>query len=297
MSYGWDVQLEPAILLPDRRASVSATYTPARDHDARRVVQILRCVERWVYSRDETQTNADGHTSVHRVTRTDSRELHRSEVELAGEMRFVRGQPQRWTAELQVPPLGPASFEGSVLRCDWTLEIKIDIPRAMDEGWGQPVHVAQPMALLRAGVVDIGQYGLYDVAAVNLDALPAQVSLEPVPIDLTRPFSGRFTVETDRPIEVQEVRVELRVRVQVTVPGGHQEEITVARARLVDSATPFGGALAQHDFTADAPNAWLPAIDLPHGRARAILHVILARPMAPDIHYQRDVALATTSDL
>jgi hypothetical protein len=295
MSNGWDVRLAPAILLPDRPVTVTVGYSPARDHEGRRVVLVLRCTERYVYSRDETDHDAQGHTTVRRVTRTDSRELHRIEVELAGATRFVRAQPQRWSAEIQVPPLGPPSFEGSVLRCDWTLEIKIDVPRAIDVRREQSVHVAQPMALLRAGVVATGQYGLFEEAPANVDELPAQVRLEPVPVDLTQPFTGRFTVQTDAPIEVQEVRLELRVRVQVTVPGGHAEEITVARGRLADGTSQFGGAFATHDFTVDAPGAWLPAVDLPHGRARGVFHVILARAWAADIHYQRDVALATSS--
>jgi hypothetical protein len=42
--------------------------------------------------------------------------------------------------------------------------------------------------------------------------------------------------------------------------------------------------------------AWLPSIDLPHGRARAEFHVILAQAWAPDIHYVRAVAVATTAE-
>jgi len=41
----------------------------------------------------------------------------------------------------------------------------------------------------------------------------------------------------------------------------------------------------------------LPTIDLPHGRARAEFHVILAQAWAPDTHYVRDVAVATTTEL
>ena len=54
---------------------------------------------------------------------------------------------------------------------------------------------------------------------------------------------------------------------------------------------------AVHCFTADAAGAWLPSVDLPHGRARGVFHVILARAWAQDIHYVRDVALATTREL
>ena len=161
----------------------------------------------------------------------------------------------------------------------------------------QAVHVAQPMALLRAGVVDTGAYGLFDEAPVNTDALPAQVKLAPVPVSLQAPFSGIFTVETGRPVRVQEVRLELRVKAEVTVSGGHHEEIVVWRGILAAATDNFGGPLAAYPFTAPSSGAWTPSIDLPHGRARGVFHVILAESMAPDTHYVRDVALATTTDL
>jgi hypothetical protein len=153
------------------------------------------------------------------------------------------------------------------------------------------------MALLRAGVVDLGQYGLFEEAPVNVDAHPAQIRLEPVPLNLQAPFAGVFTVETDSPINVQEVRLELRVEVQVTVSGGHHEVIVAGHGRLEAEPGPFGGGLAVHSFSADAPGVWLPSVDLPHGRARGSFHVILAVAWSPDTHYARDIALATTAEL
>jgi hypothetical protein len=184
-----------------------------------------------------------------------------------------------------------------VLSCEWVLEAWADVPMAPDLRGRWAVMMAQPMALLRAGVVDVGQYGLFEEAPVNLDAHPAQVRLEPVPINLRSAFGGTFTVETPEPIEVQEVRLELRVQVQVSVPGGHAEEITVGHGQLEAPGNRFGGPFATHSFRGEVSDAWLPTIDLPHGRARGESHVILARAWAPDIHYVRDVALATTDQL
>jgi len=193
--------------------------------------------------------------------------------------------------------LGPPSFEGDALRCDWTLEPSVDVPMSPDPLLVQAVHVAQPMALLRAGVIDTGQYGLFEDAPVTLDALPAQIRIEPVPISLQAPFQGVFTVEMAGMRKVQEVRVELRVLSEVTVPGGHHDEIVAASGVLVPGPVEFGGPLTEHPFTADANGAWLPSLDLPHGRSRGRFHVILAQDWAPDIHYERDVALATSSEL
>jgi hypothetical protein len=284
------VQLDPPVLLPGRSVSVNLTYTPDRDHDGRAVRARLRCRERYRYSR----TEGTGSTA-HRVTRTGVEELARIEAEIAGGQRFVRGQPVSWHVSFDVPELGPATLEDDVLRCDWTLEANIDLPMGLDPRVEETVHVAQPMALLRAGVIDTGQFGLFETAPVNVDALPAQIRLKPVPVSLQSPFEGAFTVEAGVGT-VQEVRLELRLVSEVTVRGGHHDEIVAWRGVLAGPRQ-FGGALAEHPFTAEATGEWLPSVDLPHGRARGQFHVILAQEWAPDIHYVRDVALATTTEL
>ena len=293
----WRLILEPPVLLPGRQAAVTVTFTPNRDLQARGVAASLRCVERYRYDTTETSRGADGHLHSREVTHTDHHGIHRLDFALAGAVRFVAGQPETWRFNFDIPGLGPPTFEGEELRCDWTLEVKVDLPMRLDERLTRTVRVAQPTALLKAGVVGTGQYGLFEEAPANVDAFPAQVRLEPVPICLGEPFSGSFTVETPEPIEVQEVRLELRVHAEVTVSGGHEEVITVQRGRLEADPGKFGGAFAVHNFSADAVEAWLPSVDLPHGRARATFHVILARAWAPDIHYVRDVALATTDEI
>lgn len=288
----WAIQLDPPVLLPGRSVAVSLTYTPDRDVEARGAHAVLRCRERYRYSRRE----GTGSTA-HRVTRTGVEELARLEVQLAGSQRLVKGQPVTWRCSFDVPPLGPATFEGDALRCHWTLEANVDVPMSLDPMVEETVRVAQPMALLRAGVIDAGQFGLFEEAPVNLDALPAQIRLHPVPISLQSPFEGAFTVEMAGMGEVQEVRLELRVLSEVTVRGGHRDEIVAWRGVLQPGPGLFGGPLEEHAFRGDPSGAWLPTVDLPHGRSRAEFHVILAQAWAPDIHYRRDVALATTTEL
>ncbi len=288
----WAVQLDSPVLLPGRTVAVAVTYSPDRDIEARGVRAVLRCVERYRYSRTE-----GAGTSAHRVTKTGVEELARIEAQLAGALRLVKGQPMTWHTTFEVPPLGPASFEGEALRCDWTIEANIDVPMGLDSRLEEAVHVAQPMALLRAGVIDTGQFGLFEESPANLDALPAQIRLRPVPISLQSPFEGAFIVEMAGKGEVQEVRLELRILSEVTVSGGHRDEIVAWRGVLQPGPGPFGGPLTEHPFSADASGAWLPTVDLPHGRSRAEFHVILAQAWAPDIHYCRDVAVATTSAL
>jgi hypothetical protein len=51
------------------------------------------------------------------------------------------------------------------------------------------------------------------------------------------------------------------------------------------------------EFTATVPDVALPTIELPHGRAAAEVHVILARAWARDPHLVRDLAIATTLEV
>ncbi len=231
------------------------------------------------------------------VERTATSEVGRLETILAGEGELAAGQPLRWEWTLHIPDLGPATFEGSVLRCDWELRVTVDRPMARDAELRLPVRVAQPTALLQAGVVDAGQYALFPEAPANVDAHPAQIRLEPVPLSVASAFSGAVTLETPEPVPVQEVRLELRVHARVTVAGGMEEEILVARGHLPADGGAFGGPLGTHPFTADAPDAWVPTVDLPHGTGRATFHVILAKAWARDVHYVRDVALCSTTEL
>lgn len=288
----WTVELDPPVLLPSRPVRVQVRYVPDRDRQARGVVATLLCEETYRYDRAERAGN-----TTRTVTHTDHDELSRMSLELSGPVALRAGQVLEWSFEFTVPDLGPATFEATELRCDWTLEVKADLPRALDASIRLPVHVAQPVALLRAGVLDLGQYALFDEAPINTDALPAQLWLQPVPICLGEPFRGRLSLETAQPVEVQEVRLELRVRAAVSVMGGRSEELTFDVGRLAGNGTMFGGAFGRHEFEAVLEREWLPSVDLPHGSARARFHVILARAWQPDVHYVRDVALSTTSDL
>ncbi len=293
----WGATLDPPVLLPSRDARLVVTFTPEREMRTRGVRASLVGTETYRYRRTETTPGANGQSTTRTVERTGTEEVGRLEATFAPEGTLPAGRELRWEWSFHVPDLGPASFEGEVLRCDWELRVTVDRPMARDAELRLPVHVAQPTALLRAGVIDTGQYGLFEEAPVNVDARPAQVRLEPLPICVAQPYAGVVTIETAEAVPVQEVRLELRVHARVTVPGGMEEEICISRGHLEADGGAFGGPLASHPFTADAPDAWLPSVDLPHGTARAAFHVILARAWARDVHYVRDVALCSTTEL
>ncbi len=287
------VEVEPAVLLPSRPVSCSIRYRPDSSFEARAVRACLRAVETYQYR----HTQRTGETTT-TVTRTDHDEVVRAEVQLAGPMAFRAGEEVAWQATWELEHLAPPTFEGSdVLRCDWTLEITVDRPWAGDENCVVPLRVAQPTALLRAGVVATGQYGLFEDAPVNIDANPAQILLDPVPLSVAHPFTGELRLQTPEAIEVQEVRLELRVHTECTERGGLTDELLIASGRLDIPTGAFGGPFAVHPFSASAPGVWTPSVDLRHGTARAQFHVILARALARDIHYVRDVALASAVEL
>ena len=289
----WTITTDPVVLLPDRPVTVHVRYRSDRPHRARGVRAVLRCIETYQYR----ATESSGETT-RQVTRTGHDEVVRVEAALAGPSSFAAGHEVAWDWTWDVPGLGPATFEGSeVLRCDWSIEVIIDVPWGADDRLELPVRVAQPMALLRAGVIDAGQYALFEDAPANVDAYPAQIRIEPVPLSIADSFRGVVRVETAAPIEVQEVRLELRVHVAVSERGRLEDELLIANGRLVGQPGQFGGTFAEHPFTAAAPGVWTPTVDLRHGTARARFHVILALAWRADIHYVRDVALASTTAL
>ena len=287
------MEVDPAVLLPSRPVACAIRYRPDSSFESREVRAVLRAVETYQYRR----TQQTGKTTTV-VTHTDHDEVVRAEAQLAGPMAFRAGEEVAWETSWELEHLAPPTFEGSdVLRCDWSLEITVDRAWTVDEHCLVPIRVAQPTALLRAGVVATGQYGLFEDAPVNIDANPAQIRLDPVPVSVAHPFTGELRLQTPEAIEVQEVRLELRVKTHCTERGGLSDELLIASGRLDTPTGTFGGPFAEHPFSASAPGVWTPSVDLRHGTARAQFHVILARAWAPDIHYVRDVALASAVEL
>ena len=91
---GWQLQVDPPVLLPGRSATVTLSFTPDRDLQSRGVSAVLRCVERYRYDTAEHSTGANGTTSTRRVTHTDHNEIHRLEFALAGPAPMASGQAQ-----------------------------------------------------------------------------------------------------------------------------------------------------------------------------------------------------------
>jgi hypothetical protein len=287
----WQVELDRDRLLPGRLTAGRVTLTSRDGVEARGLSVILRGEEHWRY--ETSSTDAQGHS--HTETRTGTAALPNVPIQVTGPLRLGRGETRSFDVEIPVPAMGPASLDAEVAGVEWELEVKLDIDGGLDSAIDVPIVILQPTALLRAGVVRVGEFDLYEAVDSAADEAAGTIELDPVPLVCGEPFTARLHLRLRDPIDIQEVRVELRVRVEATVSGGLDETINVwvGRARgpgqIAGEVTfEVGGIL---------PDRPLPTIDLPHGRTDAEFHVIFARAMARDPHLVRGVAIATTREV
>ena len=288
----WELRLERDLLLPGTSADGHIALTARDATSGRGLVAALIATEQWQVR--ETYRDAQGNTQTRTVTRTE--ELQRLPVALSGPITLGAGERREFDVQVPVPPLGPATLEATVSRLTWALEVKLDRPGALDSAISVPIRVLQPTALLRAGVVEVGEFALYEAADSAAGEARARLEIKPMPICIGAPMEGSLTIETDRQLDLQEVRVELRIKARATVASGEQEEITIWTGRL-EGPGRFGGAARTIAFRADIPASYLPTIELPHGRTDATCHVILARRLARDTHLVRDVAICSTTEV
>ncbi|HEX3427293.1 MAG TPA: sporulation protein [Candidatus Limnocylindrales bacterium] len=287
----WQLTLERDRLIPGRLTSGTVTITSGGDVDARALVVALIAVEHWQH--EEHSTDAQGNTTTRTVT--TKQELRREPVQLSGPVQLGRGDTRTFPFEMPVPPLGPASLEAKVAGMTWVLEAKLDRPGWPDSSIEAPVTVVQPVALLRAGVVDVGEFALYPEADAGAGDLSAAITLDPLPLCSGSPFHGSVILRTAELRKLQEIRAEIRVHVEATVSSGKNETITAWAATVVPALEVQGERVI--DFQGSLPATPLPTIELPHGRASAAFHLILATAWARDPHLVRDVTIATTLEL
>lgn len=287
----WHLELDRALLLPDRLVGGRVRVTADHPIVARGLIVTLRAEEHWRHR--VTTNDGRGHTTTRVLTSTE--DVTRVPVQVSRPLRLDAGQPFERTFELPVPPLGPASLEADDLGVDWTIEAKLDIDDGFDSRIERAVAVAQPGALLHAGVIRLGEFALYDSVEVGDGEVTGSIELHPCPLVCGQAFAGSASVRAARPIRLQEIRAELRVRIQATVSGGEEEEVTGWAGQL-SPAIELAGTQTFAISGTLAP-LLLPTIELPHGRTDATFRLILAKALAADTHLVRDVAIATTAEL
>lgn len=286
-----ELELERADLIPGRLVRGMLRLTPDKAREIRGAFVTLVGVEHWKH--EVTEVDAKGHPQT-RVVRREA-QLPCVPIRVQGASTLGGGSRQDLSFEIPVPSLGPPSVDADVCGVTWTLEAKLDVP-GFDPSVALPVTIHQPTALLRAGVVRVAQFALFPSADATTDGIRAAIALDPVPLDLGGPFRGRVTLDVDRAVKVQEVRAEIRVHAEATVSSGLHEDVTLWTAQLAGPGTlsPGGHDL---DLSGALPEIALPTAELPHGRTRASVHVVIARAWARDHHLVRDVALATMTEL
>jgi hypothetical protein len=286
----FEVELGRTEVLPGRLVEglVRVRFRDAKS--VRGIVAALVATETWQWR--QTTSDGQGHTTTR--TMTEHRELQRLPIQLAPAGSHGVGATLEFKLELPIPPLGPATFEATVSRLAWKLEIKLDVP-GFDPSIEVDIVVLQPTGLLRAGVIDVGQFALFPSAEAANDGARAAIALEPVPLCIGAPFGGLLSITTG-PQKLQEVRLELRTKVKATVSNGLEEEITLWTGRVAGEGE-FGGAERAMAFEGTLAARWLPTIRLPHGKADAQFHVILAKALTRDTHLVRDVAICSTTEL
>ena len=291
-SGGFELRLDLAEtdLLPGRLVDGTLTVTTRERKTIRGGRVTLVGTERWRH--DVTTSDANGTTRTE--TKTSEMELPAVPVQVLGATSFDPGQPVDVPFQIPVPGLGPPTFDATEIAITWEIRANLDVP-GFDPLIVLPVRIHQPTALLRAGVIRVGQFALYPEAEASTDGFVGSVWLDPSPICIGAAFDGRLTLEAASSRRVQEVRVELRVRAESTVSGGRNETLTLWTGRVAGPGE-FGGAQTI-GFAGTLPDAWLPTMASDHGRSSAQVHVIIATPMARDPHLVRDVAVCTTTAL
>jgi hypothetical protein len=287
----WHVELNRSILLPGRLVTGRLVIRAERGIEARGVVVALIAEEHWRHR--ETRHGPNNTTTTEVVT--SRQELLREPVQVHGPLQLAPGETWTATFEQPVPGMGPATLVADDAGLEWTFEAKLDIPGGIDSSIEHLVVVAQPTALLRAGAVHVGEFALYEQADSASDGVTGTIKLEPMPLVCGAPFTGRMELSLPASLNLQEIRAELRVKVEATVTGGEDETIT-AWSGVVAPAGTYQGSLGL-DVAGAIDSRPLPTIELPHGRAEATFHVILARAWTLDTHLARDVTIATTSEL
>lgn len=285
-----ELLLDRADLLPGRLVDGTIRITARDDGEIRGARVTLVGTQRWRY--DSVRTDSEGHT--HSEIKTGEEDLPAVPIAVMGSTRFARGESRDVPFQLPVPALGPPSFDATEFGLDWRVRVNLDVP-GFDPILEMAVRVHQPTALLRAGVVPVAEFALYPEADAEADGFDGSVLLDPSPLCIGSPFTGRITLTAAPPRKIQEIRLELRVKVEATVGNGREETITLWSG-IAAGPGEFGGPQTM-TFESELPTRWLPTILTERGRSTAQFHVIVATAFARDPHLVRDVTICSTTEL
>jgi hypothetical protein len=287
----WELELDRADLLPGRLVAGRVTLTARTRVAARRLLVTLRGREHWRYE----VTSRDAQGGTHTSRRTGREDLPAIPVQVAEPVALAAGESRTFGFELPGPSLGPPTIEAEVAGAAWWVEASLDLEGGPDSSIEAPVRVLQPTALLRAGIVPVGEFGLYRSVDATDEPLAGSIELDPVPLVAGAPFRGRVLLRAAGEVAVRGVRAELKVHVEATVSRGLDETLVAWSAEIARPERVAGEAVIEFAGRLDPRTP--PTAVLPHGRTTARLEVILDIPWRPDERLARDVAVASTGEL
>jgi hypothetical protein len=214
---------------------------------------------------------------------------------VGGAVSQAAGERRELSFQLPTPQLGPPTITAEMVRVDWSVEAKLDKEGSFDSSIEVPVMVAQPIALLRAGVVRVEQFALYPSADATDNRLTGSIALDPMPLVAGAPFTGKITFRPDSSVNVRSVRAEVRVHAKAMVSGGLSEVITVWSAQLGGIGTISGQTV--YDVAGTLPINAPPTAETPHGKVWSEFVLVLDVAWARDPHLHRDITIASTAEL
>ncbi len=287
----WALTLERDVLLPSRLVNGTVRVVAQHAVEARALLVTLRGVEHWVY--ETTTTDGRGHTTTTR--HTGSHDLPAEPVMVAGGVSLAPGESREFPFQLPTPQLGPPTIMAEMVRVDWSVDAKLDREGGFDSSIEVPVMVAQPVALLRAGVVRVEQFALYPSADAADGKLAGSITLDPLPLVAGAPFTGTISFSPSNAVTVRSVRAEVHVHAKATVSGGLSEVITAWSAQLAGEGTISGATV--YPITGTLPITTPPTAETPHGKVWSELVLVLDVAWAQDPHLRRDITIASTGEL
>ncbi len=206
----------------------------------------------------------------------------------------ARGKPERaglssWEFEFALDgDVPPSCGRMETLACDWRLSVRLACPGLPDAVFEHPVLVAQPRDRLMAGVVTEALDARSGESTSEAGPLRVDCAVTPVPLDLAAPGQAVLAVTNAGPaIPATELRLE--VRVDVSGDRGASDSWTIWQDTRATTELPAG--VTRLAFQIPAIGVACPDADLPHGRLRGKLRLVVNRPYQRDLEVERNLCL------
>ena len=287
MSGGFWLIADPAqlIAVPDSQHRIHVSYTP--DHNAgetlagMKVRAVLRASETWW-----GRSVAVGGVAPDRFPHSDTL----MEVPATpGEPTIDTGLSIAWDLDFAVSgTVPPTCGRLETLACDWLLVVSVARPNQPDATLEQPIIMGQPRDRLMAGAIDQSLWSRFEEATSAKGAVRVDFQVKPAPLDLAAPAVADLLVANDGPpVPGREIRLE--VRVEAIGKDAVSDSWAIWEASKPLSGLPAGQTRLR--FEVPAINQPCPDADLPHGRLRGKLRLVIDRPGLPDVAVERDLSL------